>query len=114
VGAVRLIIALAVMCVIGAAVYAVSRVRGRRERAASGRAAFEEMLRDARAEVGRYGHVMGPWAAAADGARTATCRRCAGPLTVAYVPAQPGMWEIRYGDALAAGTGEMRACGAAS
>jgi len=82
---VRLIIALAVMCVIGAAVYAVSRV-----------------------------HMMGPWAAAADGARTSTCRRCAGPLTVACIPAQPGMWEIRYGEALAAGTGEMRACGADS
>ena len=110
----RLIIALAIVCVIGAVVYAVSRVRDRRERAASGQAAFEEMLRDARAEVRRYGHVMGPWAVEADGACTSICGRCAGPLTVAYVRAEPGSWEITYGDALAAETGEMRACGAAS
>jgi Tfp pilus assembly protein FimT len=110
----RLIIALAIVCVLGAAAYAISRVRDRRERAASGRAAFEEMLRAARAEAGRYGHVMGPWAAAADGACTATCGRCAGPLTGADVPAQPGSWEISYGESLAAGAGEMRVCGAAS
>ena len=110
----RLIIVLAIVCVIGVAAYAVSRVRDRRERAASGQAAFEEMLRDARAEVRRYGHVMGPWVAEADGVYTATCGRCAGPLTVAYVRAQPGSWEFRYGEALAAETGETRACGAAS